>query len=281
MADSTLDPQSTREQRNKKVLKTWDVEVFNHHNLDFMDELHSPDYVDYNKYPGQPSGLEGFKTLMKEFIAAYPDMRSAPDPVIAEEDFVVCPSFFIGTNTAPFMGIEATNLEVISRRVEVLRFSGEGQILERWGTGNTLEKLQQVGVLPRTVDHGKAIEEAPLKVGQRFIDRVLNQKDLSALTDYVDRRARCDTKGALMLLQMATAFPDASFDVGETMVTEGRKVASFDVNFRGTHQGTFMGIKATERTVDARMSVSLRFANGRIVEMWFDGAEEALRKQLL
>jgi steroid delta-isomerase-like uncharacterized protein len=63
-----------------------------------------------------------------------------------------------------------------------------------------------------------------------------------------------------------TAFPDMNVTI-EDMVAEGDKVASRGY-FSGTHNGDFMGIPATGKTVKVTYSDVWRLKDGKAVENW-------------
>ena len=51
------------------------------------------------------------------------------------------------------------------------------------------------------------------------------------------------------------------------MVAEGDKVAVL-VNWKGTHQGEYMGITATGKKIDITVAMIIKIAGGRWVEFW-------------
>jgi steroid delta-isomerase-like uncharacterized protein len=66
---------------------------------------------------------------------------------------------------------------------------------------------------------------------------------------------------------MRSAFPDMRMEV-EDVVASGDKVA-IRGRFTGTHEGEFMGMPATGRSVDAQVIDICRFgADGKIAEHW-------------
>lgn len=78
--------------------------------------------------------------------------------------------------------------------------------------------------------------------------------------------------------ELRTAFPDFKLEV-ETQVAEGDKIA-FAYTLTGTHQGDFMGIPATGKTVRARGLQISRFEDGKLVERWGSSDELGILKQL-
>ncbi|MFI9778431.1 ester cyclase [Streptomyces sp. NPDC051956] len=65
---------------------------------------------------------------------------------------------------------------------------------------------------------------------------------------------------------MLAGFPDLQIQV-EDLFGVGDKVA-VRVHFRGTHQGTFQGIEATQRPVSFRSIEIYRMEGGKIAEEW-------------
>jgi len=62
------------------------------------------------------------------------------------------------------------------------------------------------------------------------------------------------------------AFPDLHVTV-EDMVEEGDKVVGRNT-VTGTHQGEYMGLPATGKSITYREIIIFRFVNGRIAETW-------------
>ena len=61
-------------------------------------------------------------------------------------------------------------------------------------------------------------------------------------------------------------FPDLTIDI-EELVAEGDKVV-WRIKAAGTHDGPFLGVPATGKSVAFGAHYSFRFENGRIVERW-------------
>ena len=83
---------------------------------------------------------------------------------------------------------------------------------------------------------------------------------------------------AQMFTSLFAAFPDLTMTVEDTVV-EGEKAAC---RFRmtGTHQGSFMGIPATGRSVDMPGIDMFRIADGLVAEHWGVMDNMAMMQQL-
>jgi steroid delta-isomerase-like uncharacterized protein len=107
---------------------------------------------------------------------------------------------------------------------------------------------------------------------RRFADEVITQGDIDLAGQYVweDVVEQVPLPGQGpgleglkdILRAMRVAFPDLIFSVQE-QVTEGAKVAS-RFEWTGTHQGTFLGVPATGRSVRVWGMVIDRLEQGRI-----------------
>jgi len=113
-------------------------------------------------------------------------------------------------------------------------------------------------------------------LGRRFYDEVFVKGDLAVLDELVDDGfvehepfpgLGSDKAGLVEFVQlMRRAFPDVSVEV-IAMTTEGDEVWSQAV-MRGTHDGEFMGIPATGRSIEVAMIDRVRVRDGKAVEHW-------------
>ena len=77
---------------------------------------------------------------------------------------------------------------------------------------------------------------------------------------------------------MRAAFPDMKVEP-QTMVCEGETVA-FAYTLTGTHQGEFLGVPATGKSIKVRGMQIGRFENGKMVERWGSSDELGILKQI-
>jgi len=75
-----------------------------------------------------------------------------------------------------------------------------------------------------------------------------------------------------------TGFPDLHARIDD-LVAEGDRVA-VRLTFRGTHQGEFLGVRATGRTVEYVSHEFYRFADGLVAEEWICSDLASLQGQL-
>jgi steroid delta-isomerase-like uncharacterized protein len=75
-----------------------------------------------------------------------------------------------------------------------------------------------------------------------------------------------------------TGFPDLHARIDD-LVAEGDRVAA-RLTFRGTHQGEFLGVPATGRTVEYVSHEFYRFVDGLVAEEWICSDLATLQGQL-
>ena len=131
---------------NKALVRRFVEEVQNQHNLDAINELFSPDFVDHSGNPNLP-GIEGIKMLFKMMFAAFPDMHFTIHVQLAECDQVMTYKTFHGTHQGHFMGILPTGKQVAVDVIDILTIM-DGKIIEHWTISDMLGMLQQLGAIP-------------------------------------------------------------------------------------------------------------------------------------
>jgi predicted ester cyclase len=257
-------PSLATSEHHKQVVRRWVKEVFNEHNLDSVEKLKVPEYIDWDPYPGQTEFLSGFKSVLVLFFDAFPNFRYDVQEELVEGDMLVCLGRWSGTNTGVFMGRPATGGHMTGRRIDVVRFSGD-KMTERWGTGPELQMLQLMGVL----EPAAPIEDKSAKaVCRRFLDEVLVAKDAASIDLLFDGGGVLGTRDALGLLILASAFSNVSVTADELIGEESEVTAL--ITFAGTHTGELLGRPATGRRVSARQVLTLRVEGGHVAECSYD-----------
>jgi steroid delta-isomerase-like uncharacterized protein len=114
----------------------------------------------------------------------------------------------------------------------------------------------------------------------RFVDDVIGTGDAEVISKTIDELVEPDVlihmpmpiqaTGAQALKQvwamLLRGLPDVHVTV-EDLIAEGDKVVSRNT-VTGTHQGEYMGLPPTGKSITYNEIFIFRFANGRIAEMW-------------
>jgi steroid delta-isomerase-like uncharacterized protein len=124
-------------------------------------------------------------------------------------------------------------------------------------------------------------------VMRRVYEEVYNQRNLAAIDElgvpnFVFHNASLTMQGLeayrQFVSQFLSAFPDSHFTI-EDLLAEGDSVVVRHT-FRGTHQGDFMGIPPTGKSVIATGISLSGIQNGKGVEAWVNGDDLGLMQQL-
>jgi steroid delta-isomerase-like uncharacterized protein len=121
--------------------------AWNEGNLDALDDLLAPNFVNHGAPPGMPSDREGFKQIVGVYKAAFPDTHMHVEEQIAEGDRVVTRWSAHGTHKGDFMGIPPTGKEIRVTGIDIDRIEG-GKIAETWNEFNQMDMMVQLGVVP-------------------------------------------------------------------------------------------------------------------------------------
>jgi steroid delta-isomerase-like uncharacterized protein len=135
------------EAENKTIARRFNEEVWGRGDQAVLEELLDPDFVDHDALPGQAPGREGHKQILIAFHSAFPDLNVTTEEILAEGEKVVSRWTARGTHQGELLGIAPTGNGVTIKGIDVLRVA-EGRIVERWAQFNSLEMMQQLGVVP-------------------------------------------------------------------------------------------------------------------------------------
>jgi predicted ester cyclase len=132
--------------KNKEAVRRVIEEAFNKGNLTVVDGVMSAEYV-YHSSLGDAKGPDGFKKTVNMFRAAFPDIHSIIEDIVAEGDKVATRATLRGTHKGEFMGIAPTGKNINVAVSGLVRFAGEKEV-EAWGNMDMLAVYQQLGVIP-------------------------------------------------------------------------------------------------------------------------------------
>lgn len=120
--------------KNKKVVNRFFEEAFNKRNLALIDEFVSPDFTNHNSSM-HVRGIEGVKRGFIAQFAAFPDIQTTIEDLIAEGDKVVVRARDRFTQPSDGKPVELTWIEII--RLE------DGKFAEAWVEAD-MSSIQQL-----------------------------------------------------------------------------------------------------------------------------------------
>jgi predicted ester cyclase len=166
------------EKENKAIVRRFEEEIAKG-NLDVIDELLSPDFVDRNLLPGQGPTRGDFKRTNKEFLDAFSITSFAIVEQIAEGDTVVTKYRQSGVSRGEIAGLPPTGEEDTVEGIHIHRISG-GKITEEWSTLDVVpvwenltqqirERVEQELGVARSIQQASLPKEVPTLEGWRIV----------------------------------------------------------------------------------------------------------------
>jgi serine phosphatase RsbU (regulator of sigma subunit)/predicted ester cyclase len=132
-------------EENKALARRF-LEAQDKADVEALDELLAPDFVDHTLLPGQVPGREGYIRMIVEDIAALSDVRTTIDYQAADGDMVITRQTSYSTHDrGELRGLLPTGRERETTGIVIHRISG-GKIVEEWSTnsvGSFVEDLVQ------------------------------------------------------------------------------------------------------------------------------------------
>jgi predicted ester cyclase len=132
----------------KALLYRITEEIWNKGDLELIDEVIAENLIDNIIMPGfEGSGREGYRASAVQMRTAFPDYHESVDFAVAEGDIVVSFARITGTQTGELYGMPPSGRRIELPTIGALRIK-DGRVFERWGVGDSLLMMQQLGFIP-------------------------------------------------------------------------------------------------------------------------------------
>jgi serine phosphatase RsbU (regulator of sigma subunit)/ketosteroid isomerase-like protein len=164
---------SSEAEENKAIARRFLEETMAKGNLDVIDELAAPDFVDRTLLPGQGPTREDFKRSVAEVLDTTPITSFTIEEQIAEGETVVTKYRHSSVQRREVMGIPPTEEEKTVSGIYIHRISG-GKITEEWGIIDAVlameslaqevrerERIEQDLRVARTIQQASLPKEVP------------------------------------------------------------------------------------------------------------------------
>jgi predicted ester cyclase len=122
------------------------LEVFGIGDLDALDEVLAPDYVDHSFPPGVAPNAASVRNIVTQLRAAMPDLQVTLDIELRDGDFVVHHVHMSGTNTGFAFGVEPTGKHAVWAATQIYRMRGR-LVVEHWGVAKLDSLWAQLGLI--------------------------------------------------------------------------------------------------------------------------------------
>jgi steroid delta-isomerase-like uncharacterized protein len=134
--------------RNEWLIKQYFSEVWNKGNIDMLDALLSPGYLNHSSsIPDSPPGPEGLKPIVAAMRHAFPDLHYEIKDLVITNYRVVARVLMTGTHKGDFFGLAPTHRKIMVNQVNI-EYISAGRISEHWRVTEELSIMKQLGVIP-------------------------------------------------------------------------------------------------------------------------------------
>jgi serine phosphatase RsbU (regulator of sigma subunit)/predicted ester cyclase len=160
-------------ERNKALVRRF-LQAHAKGDLDTVEGMLAPDFVDRNLLPGQRPGREVYLRALTAFHAAYSHTRYVIEKQLAEGEEVVT-TFAVSSTHArgEWMGLVPTGKEFKALQTLIHRIVGD-KITEEWSPGSNLAELAQQGLEQERIERERIEQE--LKVARSIQQASLPEK---------------------------------------------------------------------------------------------------------
>jgi steroid delta-isomerase-like uncharacterized protein len=135
-------------EENKALVRRYFDEVWNKNNLDVIDEVIAPDYINHGSIPGHPTATrEDAKKIEAQGRTAFPDVKWEMHRLVADGDLVAYHWTAEATHMGEIMGLKPTGKHITMQGMVFSRIAN-GKIVEQWRIVDNLSMLQQLGAIP-------------------------------------------------------------------------------------------------------------------------------------
>ena len=136
----------TTEEGNKAVVLRYVEEVWNGHDLDAIDGLVSPDYLNHAATTDEYR-RGGARLIWEWILSVFPDHRFEVEDAAADGQTVALRGTMAGTHEGALEGIAPTGKRVVAQQSHWFRVV-DGKLAEHWAVRDDLGMMQQLGLMP-------------------------------------------------------------------------------------------------------------------------------------
>ena len=127
------------------VAREWIAEIWQQRDVEAVDRLHPPDFVDRSPGDRGPT-RDDYKRGLRDFFAAFPDFHTTIEDLVIDTDksSVAIRWTAHGTHARAYLGVPPSGKRIEFAGIEIIRVEN-GRITERWGEWDGMSLLRQLG----------------------------------------------------------------------------------------------------------------------------------------
>lgn len=155
-----MDPSCRGHEKNRITYLTELEMVVNGGQMQLVDELIAPEYINHSAPPGSPQGPEAIRSYLKLLKGAFPDRKVKNEMLLCAGDYVIVRSTVTGTSTGPYFGRPPTGKKFIVQGTDIYLIR-DGKFRARWGNEDALGMMSQLGYVPADTPLSGPVPPAP------------------------------------------------------------------------------------------------------------------------
>jgi predicted ester cyclase len=139
----------SRPEENKRLALEFTEKVFNEHDIGYLKDALSEDFVDQSPAPGMMGDKAGTIAFFEQLFQNMPDLHGEVIHAIASGDTVAIHGMYTGTDKGGFMpGMAPTNKQVSMRSIDISEFGEDGKQVSHFGIQDIMGAMMQLGLVP-------------------------------------------------------------------------------------------------------------------------------------
>lgn len=132
-------------ENNELVFRQLIEEGFNKGNLDALDELFTPNFVEHQDGI-MPPNLDGLKGAIQNLRRPFSDLHLTIEEIVTKDDKTWARMTGRGSHLGDFMGKPPSGISFTITVIDICRYEN-GKIAEHWGVADRLSQMRQLGLL--------------------------------------------------------------------------------------------------------------------------------------
>ncbi len=129
----------------KSTARRWIEVVWQQRDVEAVDGLHAPDFIDRSPGDRGPT-RDDYKRGLRDFFAAFPDFHTTIEDLVIDRDksSVAIRWTANATHAGAYLGVPPSGKRIEFAGIEIIRVE-DGRITERWGEWDGMSLLRQLG----------------------------------------------------------------------------------------------------------------------------------------
>ena len=132
---------------NEQLFRAIIEDGFGKGNINVIDELASPDFVEH-QYGFNPPNASSVKRAIESLHNGFPDFSMTVEELVSSGDKVWGRMTARGTHHGQFGPMPPTGKRIEITVIDIMRFK-DGQLIEHWGVPDRFALMEQLGMMPR------------------------------------------------------------------------------------------------------------------------------------